>query len=542
MFKKPKISLVFTEATVIMSIYSSSDVLESNMEFTGSKIEDKELLQKLCKKYAKAVAYIFLDTLDQTFNLKTFPAVGGSNLQNLINRELRKEYNDTHFKTSFPISRDPNTRKWNYMFASSPMRERLKNWIEFLEEIPIIIQGIYFLSMESQNFVKHLDSLTAQQAAKMAPKNAKKSSGLKASLNRLMEKKSKETTQKWTIFIFQKRNKGFRQIALSNNKILFARMFNQTSDDPEFLANFERDLYSIREYLRRTVTADAVDKINVLLIADEATITQVETIKIDGYSFQTYNYSQVKKLLKFEPNFKKVEISSENIIILDFFKTKNVAHNFDIPRIHSIRKLCFIKIIVEWITYLGLIAFIIAILFLLGKIHGYQTEYNKIKQENYNLAKLLQQQEAETYGIQAHNIRSALETGWFYHVMEGIKAEDLNPKFFLDNIALIIDDQIHLKSLIWELSSNSKANVPITGSATARQATHYYSGEVKINILNPTGEIDVLIRKFEDLSYAMKLIFSNLVELNYLSSIKNLDLYKSYNNYIVSLSFKKINQ
>lgn len=543
MLTHKKISLIFNETSTIFTAYGHNNSVEINTNFPGGAIDDKDLTKKLFSHYPHASVYIFLDNLDQTYNLKTFPAVSRSNLNELIAREIRKEYVDTHFKTSFMLGRDPSTKKWNYIFVSSPMRENIKNWLDFLEDIPVVVQGIYFLSLETQNFLKQinkyvlLSSPTSQVDDR--PSFTEKLKGL------LPQKSGGNTPEKpieieWKILIFQKQNACFRQIAFSDGKIIFTKMFSSTSSEPHFLENLERDLYSIREYLRRTSATANIDRISVVVLGDDSTIEALEKLQISGYFFQLYTFNQMKRLLRLEKQLTKTDIFAENILIVDFFRHHHPIHNFDIPRISSIRILYTCKIIMEYITYLGVIAFVILVLFLQQKIYSNTRQYNDIREQNRKLKITLQKQRNHNYEISTADIRLALEVGWFYHLFQPFKREGLNPKNFIDNISRIVDEKVYINNIKWYLVSERYINLPGMQIGVTRRDDSFYYSQINLTLLNPTGDIDTLIRNFEDLSYAIKLIFGDTAELNYMTSLKSLDLYKTYNDFSIAIEFKEL--
>lgn len=439
-------------------------------------------------KNKRVSVYILLDTIAQNYNHRTFPAVNRLDLFSLVNRKFKQEIPKTDLKGKILIDRDKFTKKWNYLFISTAINSPLKEWLEFINEMPNRLIGVYMVPLEMCNLVKHI-------LGKMDFSNTPK--------------------PKWVLIITDNQTSDIRQVALGNNALIFTRLLTKGAMSANFGESLKNDILRTCEYLRRFSTAFKMKDLMVITITDPELKSRLDTIQLPEASF--VNLTPFEATTKFAISTNgvaKTEKFSDTLINSSFLKNKKVFRFFD-PKIERLNRLFFtyrlVKAIILLFACFSLLTF------------GTNSVYNLLSSRKVNTLKkeiaqekiVLQRKTEKKFGLEDENVEEIMDMGSLKVLIERAKK---NPYDLFEKFYNVQKDLGTTYSVKWKITNIDYKRL---------NPNLQENGMFEIVLINETGNIDDLFKNYDVL---IKLLKSNFPEavINYSKLPSNIDFNSKY--------------
>src|SRR3990167_11164303 len=298
---------MFSEKTFVVTIGNYGAVVAShekneikNKIFLDDLTDEaKKQLQEIFAKNKSAKIYLMLDTIDQSYKKKIYPAVRKSDLSRIIKRDMAadgdkesiKNYIIINNKSAKKPGKNQVGKRWECLFISSSNSEIINKWMAFLLDMTNHLIGIYMLPIEAFNLFKLMrDNLKSQS------KIQNKSNDLYC-------------------FVIQNKVSGIRQIVFSEQGIVFTRVVNYDFAQENFLEKYEQDIYSTFEYLKRLFPDLSMAELDIINVFPDEILTKIKTINNIELNFINYTPNKIAveigypKLLPQNSNFCDLLIS-----------------------------------------------------------------------------------------------------------------------------------------------------------------------------------------------------------------------------------------
>jgi len=462
-------------------------------------IEAMEKLKQFFHTNKRAPIYILLDTIGQNYNHKTFPAVNRFDLYSLVKRKFEQEIPKKDLKGKIFIDRDKATKKWNYLFISTPIDSPLKEWLNFVNKLQNRLHGIYFLPLEMQNFASQL--LKNMQF-------------------------TKNLRPKWLLIITQNKVSDLRQIATNEDVLIFTRLLSQESMKLNFGEKLKNDILRTCEYLRRFSTTFKMKDLMVITITDQEMKKQLENVKIQNINFVKFTPFEIAQNFKLSKTVANKDSKCFDILMASIFlQSKKVLKFYDI-RISQINRLFIIFNLLKKTT-IAFATLILAIFIL--RIYFKTTSDMKIKkivQEISDKTKLLQARKEEEFGLEKENVEEIIEIGSISQLISKAKKD---PRVSFDkfyntqkNLSITYNINWFINNFDFEnLDKNFKVN-----------ATY------EVILLNDTGNIDDLFKNFDLFSKRINTNFAK-DKVNYSKLPSNIDFNKKYYSFPIKVNIEE---
>jgi sporulation protein YlmC with PRC-barrel domain len=470
----------------------------------GDKIKNKIFVKNLTEKtekklqsifleYKSYLIYVLLDTVAQNYVHKTFPAVNRFDLVAIVNRKFKQEIPKDDLKTKFLLDIDKETGKWNYMFVSAPIVSPLKEWLVFLENLPQRTVGIYFIPMESKNFVKALSR--------------------RLNINK-----------KWILLITQNKASDLRQVAFKNNELIFTRLLGYREDE-DFARKFSSDISRTIEYLKR-ISADFDTKDLAILTITESRIKEIlKNSQLKEITINAQTPYEAGKLIKAEQSLNTTDKFSDILIRNFFIKSKKKEIKFKTSHITLYENLYLAKkgIIISCLALLSLLS----ILFLYFFSYNITANYKKNEASQIIKSKevTLKQKKQEKFGEVTINVEQVTSIG---RITDLINNASINPLPIFKTLYQTKKDLFTVNEISWKINNYPYQNL---GTPTS------FSSKFNINLINTSGNIEDLFTIFDKFSENVKTSFSGF-NITHSKLPSNIDFNSLYYSFYVDLEIK----
>lgn len=278
--KDARYTLIIGDEGAILTYIVGKEVKTRNFISSFSADNLKEF-EAILIKDIKAPLVMIIDSMDQNFIQQTLPPISAMGVKKLINRRLERDLGKDTIKGYVLLERDKEGRKdWNFLMVSLEKSPQLNLWFAFIDKINNRLQGIYLLSIETENIIKHLDSVMANSFSK----------------NKSNNKIEQQTKSVWKFFITHNKVGGFRQVILKDGRIIFTRLSQAVGEEtPEIIAgNIEQEMMSTIEYMRR-LSFDTEQGLDIYIVASSEINRQLDTAKTSArnvYKFTPYEVAE----------------------------------------------------------------------------------------------------------------------------------------------------------------------------------------------------------------------------------------------------------
>lgn len=272
MLSNNNIAVTIGDSGVVIAVHSKN-IIVKKIFITELTNEIKDDLKNLIfYKYPKYPVSIIIDTVDQSFRKKVYPAIRTFDLLKIIKRDMASDGDKKSFKT-YKILKKPKktslaSNKYNRrecLLITVSASDKIDSWLRFLLDIENHLTGVYSLPIESSKL------LTALK------KNIK------------LQSKIKKKQDDLYLFITENKVSGLRQMVFSESQgVLFSRIINMKSTDSDFLEKFEKDILSTFEYLKRITPSIKIQDLDIINILSFETLEKIKNINNNDLQFVNY--------------------------------------------------------------------------------------------------------------------------------------------------------------------------------------------------------------------------------------------------------------
>ncbi len=511
MFSEKKFVITIGTHGALVCLHEKKSV-ESQIFLPEFNDAAKEELKTLFKKNKSAPVYILLDTLDQSYKKKIYPAVTKPDLHHLVLRDMLSDSDKESFKNYIILNPKKQRKdKWDCLFVSASKSEVINSWIEFImndQENRLV--GIYMLPVE----VFSLFNLVKSKVEAAS--------------------KSQDKKNDLYCFILQDKVSGTRQIVFSNSGIVFTRAVNYDFDQDDFIKKYEQDIRSTFEYLKRLFPDLLISQLNIVNILSDAVLTKIKNSNSNSeISFSYYTLPQIATEIASLDINQQDDGLCDLLISRVFFKSKKNL-KFSTPKINAIEKLFFALQATYAANLFLLLTTITISLYTIfsqdkvgemvdmadaAKLSAVQ-EFNKVKTLAFN-GEAINDEEGN-----AVELERVMDFGKIDETLGGVSINfsDLYSKFsFLKNYS------VKLKGFNYSLTNFISKSPSSSGN---------YSLTVSGDIFNKSGDIEDLFKGIDDVTSELRKNFTNS-KIKSPDLPKNIDFNQKYYNFQIDFTITK---
>ena len=486
----------------LVALYHKGEVKNKILVKELTSGVEKEL-KKLFIKNKSANIKILLDTADQSYKRKLYPAVKKSDLTQIIKRDMSAEGDKTNvknfvlFKNSKGQKLDKENQRIECLFVSSSIAADVNKWISFLLEMPNQTSGIYMLPIETIKVIKLLKSSINQKINIARRRN------------------------EIYCLISQTKVGGLRQTIFSDKSIIFTRTLSYAIDDENAMEKYEHDLYSAFEYLKRILPDLRISEFSIINILPRKNIDEI--LQINNVELNLINFTPNQVAL--ECGYPKILPQNSNYCDLLFSKlfasSKKKILKFSTPKLSFFGKF-FLALNASYIlNFILVIAFLSLILFKSFSEENHKEEVQiakvaKISAQNSltEIKKINFDDSKDAQGSSQTSIERIIDMGKNDQLFGAIK---YNISQIYDDVKFSIDSDILIESLSYTMPKFDRNRI----SGTDYEIT--FSGKM----MNKSGDIEDLFKKFDSLIASTKTdIKGKIIKHNEIP--RNIDFNKKY--------------
>lgn len=530
MFSSSKNNIVVTIGNQ-KTIITSHDRIGPREKFLIEELNDdaKKKLNIFFAKNRRLPIYVLLDTTDQSYKRKQYPNIHES--RHTIKRDLAAE-GTKNVVTNYVILKNvqeklPNQKinigKMDCLLISAPLSENTLAWLDLLTDMPNRIVGIYMVPIEVQNVYNIMEkklamSLKKEELAKKKPTSPS----------------PKTTANKNNIYYFtlQTRSSGTRQIVLSKHGVIFTRIINLNFSQSNFVAEYEKDVHSTFEYLRRILPNLKLSDLKIINVLPEVATNRLKTLADSQIHIKNYSPHLFAKEIGYE---KLLPADEEfcDILVSRIFSQGKKCLKFVTPKITLLEKF-FLG--VRSFFYANVIA-VIALTLTAG-LFLYNNRVNDGLLENEMMQKTQAIQELAKFKeslLQESQGGENFETGELDKVIEIGKIDDilgpLSEDFtvFYNDISFLRDFQVKLKEFTY---TNSSFN------AKEPSANSTYAINLSGRISNESGDIEDFFKKFDAMDRKVKESLAKY-DVRHSELPRNIDFTQKYYDFQIDFKISK---
>ncbi len=505
---KKKNAIIFTigEKGTILSIHDSKSI-SNKVFFEEFDDQVKESINKILSKNKTQNIYITFDTLDQSFKKKDFPSMKKGDLKLLIKREIDIDPDKESLKSYIILNSDNKSKNkpWEVIFVSFSIHKNTQNLLEYIYNLPNRVVGIYLLPIESISLIDSINS-TAD---------------------------NKDKKDKIDCLVTKTKVSGMRQTIYNNNQILFTRLLDYDSSDPNFLRKYEKDIYASFEYLKRIFPEASIAKFHITNILSKKAISLISKMKNIELNMESHTPYQIAKIIDKDFSISENTKSSDLVSSRSFFKKTKEILKFSTPQILKAQK-----------TYLLMKSsyfFNIAILFGIGilsigsisKISKSEEMINVVKIKKLNTQnelnytkKKLEEKEAELrkkYPQADISGNKIIEIGQINESLHEI--ENLPFKEYV-KLSFLTKHNVKIKNVSYKID-NFKPENP---------QNKKFEIAIDAELMNPSGDVDELFVKYDEFKYELEKKYKKDYKVSINDIPKNINLAKKYHSFTLKIN------
>jgi hypothetical protein len=483
----------------------------------------KQSIEKLFGQFPKLPIYVVLDTIEQSYKKKVYPGMRSTDFARVAKRDMSADGDKESFKNFLIVKtpkskkgaraiKDPKSKKIDCLFAICSTSPSINSWLEFIYTLPNRLFGIFALPIESVAIFTKMRSFVKENFKEAEPKN-----------------------QEVFCMVSQTKCGGIRQTVFSNGNLVFTRIVNYNFNEKSFADKYYQDLLSTFEYLKRLYVDLTLPDFQVINILPSQAAQ--ELAKNSGISTMNYANYLPEELSKtagiksasetfkdyFDQSFFAIFLSSSPILKFSNIKIKVFDQFFATLQISKILNIFLTACLLPTIFYSVI----------------YNSNYKNILKEKEEKKIEAETEFSESKKLLANfklkssngtnlELADIIDIGSFYekYGKQTSKPWDYYEKLSFLNKAGYIADKYNFSSS----SSQQKDSKLLGGSSD----TNKFLLEISGSLINESGEIDALFKKYDDLLSKSE---SSLKEEKYKFSElpKNIDFNKKYYDFPVEL-------
>jgi hypothetical protein len=487
----------------VIALHKNNDI-KNRIFLEELSDEFKGEIKKLLSNHKSCPIYILLDTVDQAYRKKTYPSAKKQDLIRLITRDINSDSDKESIKNYIISDKKSSTSKSECLFISSSVSENIRNWIEFLLEMPNRLVGIYMLPVESFSLFKMIEK------------------DLKSNIKERVRK------NKLYCFILQNKVSGIRQIVFSEQGIVFTRVVNYDFEEGDFLEKYEQDVYSTFEYLKRVILDVSLSDIDIINIMSEEVLKKISTLQNLDFNFINYTPFRLASLTAHKSLVSENSNYCDLLVSKAFFDKKILK--FTTPKISQFEKMFLIISALRRVSLATLAMISVSMIFILYINLSLEENISAAQKEELSAKRELER--IKTATLDGDTISENNEIVDVERILDIGKSHEV-----LGNIGLnIVDNYIKLNFVRENGMKLDNFSYSLMGfnEKNPTQNTPYkmsFSG----NILNKSGDIENLFRQFDGLTAEVKKTFDGK-KITYSELPRNIDFSSKYYDFKVNFS------
>ncbi len=513
MLSKKSFVITIGDAGAVVALHDGSAI--KNKVFLEELTEEQKVeLKNLFTQNDSAPISVLLDTIDQTYKKKVYPAVAAMNLKHIAKRDMDSDGDRESFKNYIIL--DPKksfeVKKSECLFVSLSSSESINKWIDFLAEMPNHLIGIYALPVESTNLFNLL---------KNDIKSASETQGTKK--------------QYLYCLIIQNKVSGFRQLVFSEQGLVFTRMVNYDFTESDWIEKYEQDIYSTFEYLKRLFHDILIKELPVVNILSEDLLKKIkETTNNVELNFVNYTPSQAAARAGYE-NILQDNSNFCDLLISKIFSNKKSILRFTIPRMIVLEKL-YTGLKISYYTNILLILLIsVVAVFITLASEQAKSDVETAEAKKTAATEELRAAKAAALGDPANQLAEEKDSISIDRIMDFGKIDELLSTAGRD----VIDIYTQLKFLRdFDVTLNKFTYSIDNFDSKSPQKNSVYKIVFTGDLNNKSGDIDDLFKSFDTVSSAAKKAFDKH-DVKYSEMPRNIDFTKKFYNFPIDFTVTK---
>jgi len=488
--------------------------IKNKILITDLNSEAKEQIEKILASNKNIPIYILLDTIDQSYKKKDYPLVKKFDLIHLIKRDINSEVTDKTILRNHFILNDHALQKskikeknWECIFASSSISKLSQELIEFLMEKSNRIIGIYMLPLEIFPIVNH--------HLKISNENNKDA---------------------LYCVVFHNKISATRQVIFSQKKAIFTRLLEYDFENISFAEKYEKDLYGTFEYLKRLFPNIQIKDINVINIFSDEILKKISSVKSIDFNFTNYTpFKLAQDLFKSNEIISKESSHCDILLSKIFNDNKKKFLKFTTPKIAITERMFFFTKISYYANLVILLLIGLYCLFAISSVKTIQEEIDFA--ENEKLLTLQNLNRTTNIALNKAGYEDAQEDNQKIDIDRIIDFGRINDalhpseKRFIESyirLDLIKKHSAKISSFTFNFSDfNDKSPNP----------NAKYKVFIKGILMNKSGDIEDIFKKYDELISDTKKIFANEKVL-YTELPRNIDFSKKYYEFPIDLTIE----
>ncbi len=467
--------------------------------------DNKQELTALFEQNQKAIIYVLLDSSNQAYKKKSYPAVKKSDLLNVIKRDMDQDEDKESLKSYILLNKKISAaRKWECLFVSSASSEVINDWIKFLLDMPNYLEGMYMLPVESFSFFALIKS------------NIRLNSKIILKRNDLY------------CVILQNKVSGIRQIVFSETSIVFTRIVNYDFNASDFVEKYEQDLYSTFEYLKRLFPELIMGELDIVNILAKEHLEKIKAINNVELNFTNYTPYQAATIVGCKTAVAENSSYCDLIISRVFLASKRRILKFDTPKIRLLKRFFHALQFSKYINIFLLIIILgigLDIGFINKELNSLVATANKERLEASNELQRIKLSEVDEKYSTDIDIDQIIDMGKIHESLNGIGIDVINS---YSKLSILRNYNAFLSSFVYNVSG-----------FTAKTANKNPAYKIDINgkIYNKSGDVEDLFKEFDGMTSAAKQAFDKN-QVKYSELPKNIDFAKKYYDSDIQLTIE----
>jgi hypothetical protein len=533
-----KIIINFGSYATIFSVHCGNKI-EDQITFEDLDEAIRKQLQDLLLKYKSYPVHILLDTVDQIYKRKNYPAMKRGDLIHLVKREILTDpdkesiknyliFENKKISKNQPPSANVNSPRkmekyWECLFISCSNSKEFSDLVDLVLEMPNRLIGASLLPVEFTNLARKIDNIVFSR-----------SNEAHIDINKKDRSKTSEDKKKSLLcIIIANKAGGVRQIVLSTQGIVFTRVVHYDFRAKDFTEKYEQDIYSTFEYLKRIFPDITIHELNIINILNQSNLdlirknSNIELMISDITPAKLANRLGFKNIIEEEDNFC-------DLIIAKFFTKSKVILDFSTPRIkateHYFKLLKGVKSF-NWLLLAGIVGTSIFLFLSQYKVQYIIDEANRKKNlivEQFNKIKKTAFDGEEIYENDVPvGIDRVMDFG---KINENIAVE--KEKFLEIYESLKFLRKFNSKIIGFQYSSRSIQ--PKSPKNLDDYRISFYG-----KLFNENGDIEEMFVNFDKITSEIKATFPNH-RIKYQELPKNIDFSKKYYDMKLQFSIQKV--
>lgn len=353
--------IIVGEFGLIFALMKEQKILDKIL-FKGYNDEVKSDLKQRLKKFPILPVSIILDTVEQSYKKKEYPFINKRDLMHLVKRDQRLEAknNNDAFTNHFQISNSANKKKskkekkWEYLFASALTSEVIRDSVDFVNESPNRLTGIYMMPIESTALFKALKPTIKQKS------------------------QLKDKFSDIYCLVTQSKVSKLRQTIFFEDQVVFTRLLDYNCDDEGFAERYEPDLVATSQYLKRLFPEVNLHELEAVNILPKEALDKISDAKNPDLHFINMTPFEAEKAISRKSSLTQNAKDCDLLLMKSFCRARKKFLRFTTPRIQFVEKMFWTMRASYFANLFSLMMIAVLCLMTISKINNSQEALSQI--------------------------------------------------------------------------------------------------------------------------------------------------------------------